>query len=738
MANIIRQKITDVPDRIPTAEDIQLGQLAINTHDGKMFFKRDRNGDVSIVQVGLEDAADNVYYVSKNGRDINMGNTIADAWGTLEHAVANVPRGATIFLKTGDYTIQNPIVVPEDVSIIGDNLRTTIIRPANKTSDILYVSNGSYIHDLTFKDHEAPGAAIAFNPDDSAGPINASPYIQNCTSMTTTGTGLRIDGSDANGTKSMVVDAYTQYNQGGIGIHILNKGYAQLVSVFTICCDVAILCETGGFCSVTNSNSSFGNYGLKADGVSDLLYSGTLVEQQDLNQFKIKDLVKKPVIGNAISINGSNTYFTVASASELSIGETTEEDPVFANESAVKQVARATVLGAKNKIQIDTIDFINETYPEFDYNNFKCTRDLGFILDAVIDDMVFGTNYKTVTAGLAYYRATANTVIDEQLTETVAAINFAKDQAVEVILTETEKTTVGENFGIITDIISGGANTAPEIIYPDPTGALNTTSAAADTLQLNKDFLTDEAIAYIAEFYPSLSYDETLCRRDVGFIVDALTYDILYGGNSQTIVAANAYWNGGVFQLSMSEKQATIDTYGHLRSLIFNVLANAAIPSGLLYNTTTPQDTSIGVFSSDEGTKGEQLFDIIIELLSNGFTSIITTEEAARTSSEYSADATFDFYQFSLISSSSHTFEYVGSGTNINTALPNQGGVPVAENQVIQINGGQVYYTSTDEKGDFSIGEDLLIDRSTGTITGTTFDRSLFAVLTPYILALED
>jgi hypothetical protein len=51
---------------------------------------------------------------------------------------------------------------------------------------------------------------------------------------------------------------------------------------------------------------------------------------------------------------------------------------------------------------------------------------------------------------------------------------------------------------------------------------------------------------------------------------------------------------------------------------------------------------------------------------------------------------------------------------------------------------GKVYFTSTDHKGDFRIGGDLLINRESGTITGTTFDRSLFAVLTPYILALED
>ena len=30
----------------------------------------------------------------------------------------------------------------------------------------------------------------------------------------------------------MNVDAFTQYNQGGIGVAVTNEGYAQLVSVF--------------------------------------------------------------------------------------------------------------------------------------------------------------------------------------------------------------------------------------------------------------------------------------------------------------------------------------------------------------------------------------------------------------------------------------------------------------------------------------------------------------------------
>jgi hypothetical protein len=47
---------------------------------------------------------------------------------------------------------------------------------------------------------------------------------------------MKIDGNHSIGPiKSMVLDSYTQYNQGGIGVSITNEGYAQLVSLFTIC-----------------------------------------------------------------------------------------------------------------------------------------------------------------------------------------------------------------------------------------------------------------------------------------------------------------------------------------------------------------------------------------------------------------------------------------------------------------------------------------------------------------------
>ena len=103
-------------------------------------------------------------------------------------------------------------------------------------------------------------------------------------------------------------------------------------------------------------------------------------------------------------------------------------------------------------------------------------------------------------------------------------------------------------------------------------------------------------------------------------------------------------------------------------------------------------------------------------------------------------DQTISFKQRSVITSSSHTFEYVGAGTNTFTAIPQNGGIPKREREVVydsETNEGLVVFTSTDQLGDFRIGAELTIKRQEGRIVGETFERSLYAILTPYILALE-
>ncbi len=745
-SSTILLKNTSLPDFIPTTADVELAELYVNTYEGKIYFKRD-SGTPTIREVGLADRVANVFYVSDDsGNDLNDGTTLSEPFKTIDAALQFVAalraiqtpeeeRPITIYVKSGNYSINNPVRVPARVSIVGDNLRTVTVRPINRTQDMFWVYNGAYITHITVKDHLSPSAAVAFPPDGSAGFITQSPYVQNCTSITTTGTGMRVDGDHTTGLRSMVADAFTQYNQGGIGVHMLNRGNTQLVSIFTICCDVAFLCEDGGFCSITNSNSSFGNYALKSNGVSETLYTGKVVSQPSTNQFKIDGLVKKPNIGDALKFSTSSTYYTVRSVANLMVDIDTITNPTFTAENAALQSARTTLYNMNSFIKTEVVKFLEREYPFFGYDEATCSRDVGLIIEAVADDMAFGTNYKSVKAGRSYYRASAAAVVGSQKPETIAAINYAKTVALSFLTyPSTAYTRASDSFDIIVNILTNGEGVAPALNYASHTGATVNGTRAKDIIQANRSFFIEEGIAYIAANYPALTYDQTACRRDIGFIVDAVSYDIMYGGNSQTVAAAKAYYSNGVMQLPSGEKTATVATFTYVQSVVEDAVVNTLITR---LNTTVTQNVSLPAATSAEQVIVVDLFEDVTVMISNGYNALVTIEEELEVGAiPVSTDITF--HQLSLITSSSHTFEWIGAGTNVNTALPYLGGTPVEENQVIQVNGGRVYYTSTDQKGDFQIGDGLKINRARGTVEGRVFRKSLYSTLTPYILALGE
>lgn len=52
MANTIKLKRSAVAGRVPTTGDLDLGEIGINTYDGKVFIKKSVSGTESIVEIG--------------------------------------------------------------------------------------------------------------------------------------------------------------------------------------------------------------------------------------------------------------------------------------------------------------------------------------------------------------------------------------------------------------------------------------------------------------------------------------------------------------------------------------------------------------------------------------------------------------------------------------------------------------------------------------------------------------
>jgi len=273
----------------------------------------------------------NTLYVAKNGSDSNDGGlntpflTIKQACTTATALGGNV----SIRIASGTYVEQTPITIPYGTAIMGDNLRTVTVKPANPNTDLFYMTHGTYVWGISVRDYL--GAAFAYDPATPGQNVFISPYIQNITSTTTTGTGCRIDGSLVSNisTKAMILGFYTIINRGGIGVDLLNSAYSQAVNIYTIACDIGLRTRSGSFVTLNGSDCSIGNYGLVSEGLGPLQTSGNTVGYSIGGVFVIDGLLNntQPHVNTVMVINDiqyvttSSTTLTIAvQVASLTIG----------------------------------------------------------------------------------------------------------------------------------------------------------------------------------------------------------------------------------------------------------------------------------------------------------------------------------------------------------------------------------------------------------------------------------
>jgi len=254
-------------------------------------------------------------YVATNGSDSNNG-TMNSPFLTIAAALASLPAqlsgsGTCVHIAPGVYYENNPVTIPQNVSIIGDTLRGVTIIPLNPNLDIFYISGGTYVWGLTVKNYYAN--AFAYSSSMSNTNFFVSPYIQNITSSTTTGTAVMVDGNFVGpmSTKAMIVGFYTIINQGGYGIRLMNNAYSQLVNIYTIGTEVGIWSDSGSFCTLNGSDNSVGNVGLKATGTGPLATSGNTVGYSFNGTFVITNMPSQPHVNHVAVINGDPNYYSV-------------------------------------------------------------------------------------------------------------------------------------------------------------------------------------------------------------------------------------------------------------------------------------------------------------------------------------------------------------------------------------------------------------------------------------------
>jgi len=77
MSKTVKLKRSAVPGKIPPLTSLNLGEVAINTYDGKMYIKKD-DGTESIVEIGADYAVENGLTIDSGTRTIKLGGEITE------------------------------------------------------------------------------------------------------------------------------------------------------------------------------------------------------------------------------------------------------------------------------------------------------------------------------------------------------------------------------------------------------------------------------------------------------------------------------------------------------------------------------------------------------------------------------------------------------------------------------------------------------------------------------------
>lgn len=604
--------------------------------------------------------------------------------------------------------------------------------------------------------------------------------------------GSLVDGaviSDKSPIQSFVYDAFTQLTQGGRGVHITNNGYAQLVSVFTIFASVAVQVDNGGIASIVNSNANFGDLCLVAKGYGKRAFSGTVYNpafrsypfspgKDGLDQYYpngywpykgtvevfVPDPTNRPHISLVMEVIPPDHYKGEYNSPELAAHGIVLEGFLNAQPST-----GTLVTGSINLVDLDTTDvYINNNvyvvdqfgypYDHFDYLH----DDFGKPVD--VNGKSTSTHYTNPNYGI-WYCATGTYVTD---------INFNS-------ITLNQPLTSGANFSanpnyftvyftgnayytVQTSVLADnpyklnqnilGANTDPN--YQGPATSqinqhievLTHMNAVIDNIIVNATI--SKSTGNTSTQFKDLSLSggdgaQSFIDLRFGYVTGIIGADNINGALS--VVPSKEITKTGVVPSGAGSAIALIknniqfigdEIYAYTKQQYTNLLNGS---TGTVQEIKCKRDVELIcqqlIYDLETGGNYNMIYSGLSYWSRPGTYHIVELGEAVTNTALFPDGATVNFYQRSYISASGYVFEYVGAGSNYG-ALPQVGQAdPIQKQETVQLDSGKVFFTSTDQNGDFRIGPSLVISQATGVISGRTFTESLFANMTPFILAIE-
>jgi hypothetical protein len=223
---------------------------------------------------------------------------------------------------------------------------------------------------------------------------------------------------------------------------------------------------------------------------------------------------------------------------------------------------------------------------------------LGYVIESTNLDMVIGSNYRTARAGLTYLQP-ANVVNALGKLLVLQGINNAKTSINALSISSGDKTKMSTNLSLVNSIITNGISALPILSYPGIDDGSNK-GKAATIIRANRTFIQSEIAAWISSNYNTQTisgYSSAKSQRDTGYAVDAITYDLLYSGNS-------AVWDHALsFYYSSSTVGSSFTGSISGTTLTVTLLSTGALAVGQIITGVGVVSNTV-IKSQDSGTAG--------------------------------------------------------------------------------------------------------------------------------------
>ena len=178
--------------------------------------------------------------------------------------------------------------------------------------------------------------------------------------------------------------------------------------------------------------------------------------------------------------------------------------------------------------------------------------------------------------GVSNAIVTPGSIVNSNIINNILQANGVSDNPTAV-------TSLKNNASVISDFLTNGE--IPEFDIPTQTANTDGQKSATSLLLSNIAFIQAELISHITENYPNLLYNRVNFRKDVEYIVYSLVYDLLYGGNSQSVYTGRSYRIGGVLRLTTAEQPAWASAVGYFKDKLLPFIISNTAPVTLSQQT---------------------------------------------------------------------------------------------------------------------------------------------------------